>query len=126
MQLQYGALRRGDDPRLAKLELLRPEVFAAYVADVLAAGDEELSRAWRSRSAEAVQNDPRFIAHKCGFDTQIILRIARGAMKGREELDSDDPARLRAIQSGSALHDYLLEVGLDPPGSQDDEPKKPD
>ena len=123
MQLQYGALRRADDPRLAKLELLRPKVFAAYVADVLAAGDEELSRAWRSRSAEDVQNDPRFIAHKCGFDTQIILHIAREAMKGRDQLESDDPSRLRAIQSGSALYDYLLEVGLDPLGSQEGDTK---
>ena len=81
MQLQYGALRRADDPRLAKLELLRPKVFAAYVADVLAAGDEELSRAWRSRSAEDVQNDPRFIAHKCGFDTQIILHLGSGPFR---------------------------------------------
>jgi hypothetical protein len=123
MELQYGALRGKGDPRLANLELLRPEVFAAYVADVLADGDEELSREWRSRSAQDVQNDPRFIAHKCGFDTQIILHIARKAMKGREQLEPNAPTRLRAIQSGSALYEYLLELGVEIGGLDVDDTK---
>jgi hypothetical protein len=118
MELQYGALQGKGDPRLANLELLRPEVFAAYVADVLAEGDEGVSRAWRSRSVEDVRHDPRFIAHKCGFDTQMILHMARKAMNGREQLESNELTRLQAIQSGEALYEYLLELGLEPGGPE--------
>ena len=80
MELRYGALREQSDPRLAQLELLEPEVFREYVAGVLASGDYTArSQAWRARSAEDVRCDPRFIAHKCGFDSQMMLHMARQA-----------------------------------------------
>jgi hypothetical protein len=80
MELQYGALREQSDPRLAQLELLEPEVFREYVAGVLASGDDVArSQAWRERPVEDVRCDPRFIAHKCGFDSQMMLHMARQA-----------------------------------------------
>jgi Fe-S-cluster formation regulator IscX/YfhJ len=76
MELRYGALREHSDPRLAQLELLEPEIFREYVAGVLASSDDVArSQAWRARSAEDVRCDPRFIAHKCGFDSQMILHM---------------------------------------------------
>jgi hypothetical protein len=80
MELQYGALREQSDPRLAQLELLGPKVFREYVAGVLERGDApERSQSWRARSAEDVRCDPRFVAHQCGFDSQMILHMARQA-----------------------------------------------
>ena len=76
IELQDGALREQSDPRLAQLELMEPDVFRAYVAAVLASSDDVArSQAWRARSAEDVRCDPRFIAHKCGFDSQMILHM---------------------------------------------------
>ena len=76
IELQDGALREQSDPRLAQLELMEPDVFRAYVAAVLASSDDVArSQAWRTRSAEDVRSDPRFIAHKCGFDSQMILHM---------------------------------------------------
>lgn len=133
-RLRYGALREPDDPRLTQLELLRPDFFASYVAGVIAKDDVELSRAWRDRPFEDVRNDPRFMAHKCGFDTQIILHIARGAMKVREaeiegtgaELGLGDSARLRAVEDGEALYQQLMELGPETTDSEvDDKPEKP-
>ena len=70
-QLQYGALRDTDDPRIAQLELLIPEVFAAW-------------QQWQHGvEIEDVGGDPRFIAHKCGFDSQMILHMAREAGRSR-------------------------------------------
>ena len=78
MELRYGALREQSDPRLAQLELLEPEIFREYVAGMLDQGaDTARSQAWRARSAEDVRCDPRFIAHRCGFDSQMILHMAR-------------------------------------------------
>ncbi len=76
-ELRYGALRETPDPRLTQLELLRPDVFAAYVSGVLwkRLDDGSLQR-WRTRSVEDVERDPRFIAHRCGFDREMILYIA--------------------------------------------------
>jgi hypothetical protein len=80
MELRYGALREQSDPRLAQLELLEPEIFREYVAEMLARGDDPArSQAWLQRSAEDVRNDPRFVAHKCGFDSQMILHMVRQA-----------------------------------------------
>jgi hypothetical protein len=84
MELRYGALRGQGDPRLANLEFLKPGSFAAYVADVLIRDDRSLSRTWRDRPLEDVQHDPRFIAHTCGFDSQIILHMAQEAAKSWE------------------------------------------
>jgi hypothetical protein len=81
-ELRYGALRGHDDPRLASLELLNPESFTAYVADLIIRDDRSLSLAWRQRPVEDVLRDPRFIAHKCGFDSQMILYIASRAVEG--------------------------------------------
>ena len=129
MEFCYGPLRGQNDPRLAQFELLRPEVFAAYVADTLTKGLEDLGQAWRDRPAEDVQLDPRFMAHKCGFDTQIILHIARQAMDAIEgdgpEVGSGDSARLRALEDGEALYRYLMELGPEATDSEvDDKPKK--
>ena len=78
MELQYGALREQSDPRLAQLELLEPETFREYVAEILVReGDVARSQAWRERPVEDVRCDPRFIAHRCGFDSQMILHMAR-------------------------------------------------
>ena len=80
MELRYGTLREQSDPRLAQLELLEPEIFREYVAGVLASGDDVArSQAWRARSAEDVRCDPRFMAHRCGFDSQMILHMASQA-----------------------------------------------
>jgi hypothetical protein len=68
-QLQYGALRDTHDPRIAQLELLTPEVFAAW-------------QQWQHGvELENVGRDPRFVAHKCGFDSQMILHMAREVMR---------------------------------------------
>jgi hypothetical protein len=76
MELEYGALREQSDPRLAQLELLGPETFREYVAGILDQGaDTVRSQAWRERPVEDVRSDPRFIAHRCGFDSQMILRM---------------------------------------------------
>jgi hypothetical protein len=115
-ELQFGPLRRQDDPRIVNFELLRPESFAAYVAKVIVKDDLALSQSWRDRSAEEVQNDPRFVAHKCGFDTQIILHISREAMRGRKpvidgepelELLVDEAESVSDVQA--AAEDYLVE-----------------
>ena len=76
-ELRYGALRETPDPRLTQLELLRPEVFAAYVSGVLwkRLDDGSLPQ-WRTRPVEDIERDPRFIAHRCGFDREMILYIA--------------------------------------------------
>ena len=80
MELRYGALREQSDPRLAQLELLEPEIFREYVAGILGQGtDTERSHAWRERPIEDVRSDPRFIAHKCGFDSQMSLHMVRQA-----------------------------------------------
>ena len=79
MELRYGALCDQGDPRLSNLELLTAESFARYVADVLVSEDRSQSRAWRQRPVGEVLQDPRFIAHKCGFDSQMILHVARDA-----------------------------------------------
>jgi hypothetical protein len=76
MELRYGALREPSDPRLAQLELLEPEIFREHVAGVLASGDDVArSQAWLERPSEDVRCDPRFVAHKCGFDSQMILHM---------------------------------------------------
>jgi hypothetical protein len=78
MELRYGALREQSDPRLAQLELLQPEVFRDYVAGILdQRADTVRSQAWRERPVEDVRSDPRFIAHRCGFDSQAILHMVR-------------------------------------------------
>ena len=65
---------------MAQLELLEPEIFREYVAEMLARGDDPARRqAWLQRSAEDVRSDPRFVAHKCGFDSQMILHMASQA-----------------------------------------------
>ena len=65
---------------MAQLELLEPEIFREYVAEMLARGDDPArSQAWLQRSAEDVRSDPRFVAHKCGFDSQMILHMVRQA-----------------------------------------------
>jgi len=75
-RLRYGALRDGNDPRVTQLELLRPEIFVEYVAGKAAHdGDDETAERWRSRPQLEVTQDPRFIAHRCGFDHQMILHI---------------------------------------------------
>ena len=66
------------DPRLLRLELLKPKGFADYVATRLMAGQgATVIDAWRNRPPEQVERDPRFIAHKCAFDHDMILRMAR-------------------------------------------------
>lgn len=65
MELEYGAPRDQDDPRLAQLELLQPKVFAAYVAGILdleRAGDVARGHAWRDRPVDNVRCDPRHVA----------------------------------------------------------------
>jgi hypothetical protein len=63
---------------LAQLELLEPEIFREYVAGMLDQGaDTARSQAWRARSAVDVRCDPRFIAHRCGFDSQMVLHMVR-------------------------------------------------
>jgi hypothetical protein len=80
MELRYGALREQCDPRLAQLELLRPEIFREYVAGILEQGADTARRqAWLQRPIEDVRCDPRFIAHRCGFDSQMILHMVRQA-----------------------------------------------
>ena len=80
MELRYGALREQSDPRLAQLELLEPEIFREYVAGILEQGaDTARSQAWLQRPIEDVRCDPRFIAHRCGFDSQMILHMVRQA-----------------------------------------------
>ena len=32
--------------------------------------------AWRNRPPEEVERDPRFIAHKCAFNRDMLLRMA--------------------------------------------------
>ena len=60
----------------AQLELLEPEIFREHVAGVLASGDDVArSQAWLERPSEDVRCDPRFVAHKCGFDSQMILHM---------------------------------------------------
>ena len=134
MEFRYGPLREQTDPRLARFELLRPEVFSTYVSEVLAKDQPELSEAWRDRPAEDVRHDPRFMAHKCGFDTQIILHIAREAMTAMEseiarddlEVGLVDSARLRALEDGEALYRHLMELGRETTDSEvDDKPEKP-
>jgi hypothetical protein len=84
MELRYGALREQSDPRLAQLELLEPEVFREYVAEMLARGDDHArSQAWLQRSAEDVRSDPRFVAHQCGFDSQMVLHMASQAKEAK-------------------------------------------
>src|ERR1035438_2829476 len=52
MELRYGPLREQSDPRLAQLELLRPEIFREYVAGILEQGaDTARSQAWLPRAA---------------------------------------------------------------------------
>ena len=129
MELRYGALREQSDPRLAQLELLQPEIFRAYIAGVLASGDDVgRSQAWRARSAEDVRCDPRFVAHQCGFDSQMILHIAREAMKGSEP-ESTEP-NLEFILDGPEivppLDEELLHPDMEPGGPPDDDkPGKP-
>jgi hypothetical protein len=72
-QLQYGALRDTHDPRIAQLELLTPGVFAAW-------------QQWQHGvEIEDVGRDPRFIAHKCGFDSQMILHTAGKACRSAND-----------------------------------------
>jgi hypothetical protein len=78
MGLRYGALREQSDPRLSQLALLEPEIFSEYLAGGLASGDDAArSQAWRVHPVEDVRCDPRFIAHRCGFDSQMNLHMAK-------------------------------------------------
>jgi len=66
------------DPRLLRLELLTPKAFAEFVATrLLGNSDPVRSLSWQSRPPEDVELDPRFIAHKCAFDRDMVTRMGR-------------------------------------------------
>jgi hypothetical protein len=49
-----------------------------YAEGPMAQASDDLAAAfWRRRSAEDTERDPRFIAHKCGFDLPMTLHVAR-------------------------------------------------
>lgn len=91
-ELRYGALRDKYDPRLTQLELLTPDVFAAYIRSVLwkRLNNGSLQR-WGTRPSEEVARDPRFIAHRCGFDRQMILHISTAVTRTLPEPEDDGP-----------------------------------
>jgi hypothetical protein len=117
MELQYGALREQPDPRLASLDLLTPEVFAAYIADVLCRDDRSLREAWHARSVEDVRSDPRYIAHKCGFDSQIILHRSREANEKRERRMAEVGTEVELEESEVDV--FLQEMGIELQDDQD-------
>jgi hypothetical protein len=68
----------GHDARLVRLELLNPKGFADYVATRIVKDRDAIAfHTWHNRPLEDVERDPRFIAHKCAFDRDMILRMAQ-------------------------------------------------
>ena len=59
--------------------LIDPEELADVIAMQIA-GDCNLTsfRAWQNRPAEEIERDPRFIAHKCAFNRNMLLRTTDG------------------------------------------------
>ena len=70
--------------QLRGVPTIDPEKLADVVA-VQVAGDCNVTafRAWQDRPAEEIERDPRFIAHKCAFNRNMLLRTKEGRSEPR-------------------------------------------